>query len=176
VCPTPKHTWQGFPATLYETEVTTMRTHTKTFHIRFTEKECKRLCEHSKKAGLPKSTYIRHMINGCSPQEYPAEMFRDFMEEIRRVGNNLNQLTKLAHRVGSLHAGKLDGVLEEHRRIYIAIHRAVVLPESVNIPATLERGRLLADVEQTKGGSDNDKAPRNSHYCTAYKTEIQASD
>ena len=72
-----------------------MRTHTKTFHIRFTEKEYQRLCEHSKKAGLPKSTYIRHMINGCSPQEYPAEMFRDFMEEIRRVGNNLNQLTKL---------------------------------------------------------------------------------
>lgn len=30
-----------------------MRTHTKTFHIRFTEKEYERLCKHAGKSGLP---------------------------------------------------------------------------------------------------------------------------
>ena len=133
-----------------------MRTHTKTFHIRLTEREYERLCKHSKKAGLPKSTYIRHMINGCAPQEHPAKMFRDFMEELRRVGHNLNQLTQLAHRVGNIHAGRLDKTLAEYRDSYLKIFRAVVLPEPVNILATLERGRLLAETEQMTGGIEDD--------------------
>jgi len=54
-----------------------MRTHIKTFHIRFTEIEYERLCKYSKRAGLRKSTYIRHMINGLSPKENPpADYFR----------------------------------------------------------------------------------------------------
>jgi DNA invertase Pin-like site-specific DNA recombinase len=52
-----------------------MRTHTKTFHIRFTEKEYERLCKHADKAGLPKTTYIRFMINGCCPREKPPQEF-----------------------------------------------------------------------------------------------------
>jgi len=96
------------------------------------------------------------MINGCSPQEYPAEMFMAFMNELRYSGNNLNQLTRLAHRIGSLHAGRLDEALKEHKRVYTAIFKAVVVPEPVNISTTLERGQLLADEEQTTGGVEDD--------------------
>ena len=61
-----------------------MRTHTKTFHIRFTETEYERLCKYSKKAGLPKSTYIRHMINGCCPREH--QKVTSTISTDRRIG------------------------------------------------------------------------------------------
>ncbi len=56
-----------------------MRTHTKTFDIRFTEKEYERLCKRAEKSGLPKTTYIRHMINGYAPKEQPPVSFYDFL-------------------------------------------------------------------------------------------------
>ena len=127
-----------------------MRTHTKTFHIRFTEKEYERLCKHAKKSGLPKSTYIRFMIRGCSPKEQPTDMIWALLKEIHFIGNNLNQLTQLAHRTGSLHAGKLNGVLEEYRRIYLEIYNEIMLPAPVVIPEVLERGRQLVETELSK--------------------------
>ena len=84
-----------------------MRTHTKTFHIRFTEKEYDRLCKYADKAGLPKTTYIRHMINGCRPKERPGIDYFNFMNGFYHLGNNLNQIVHLAHKFGSLHAVKL---------------------------------------------------------------------
>ena len=125
-----------------------MRTHTKTFHIRFTEQEYIRLCSQSKKAGLPKTTFIRHMVNGCAPKYYPREMITGLRNELLHIGNNLNQLTHLAHRVGNLHAERLDETHKECLRLYLAIYRALVLPGPVDIPATLERGRQIAEAEQ----------------------------
>ena len=125
-----------------------MRTHTKTFHIRFTETEYIRLCSQSQKAGLPKTTFIRHMVNGCAPKYYPREMIEGLRSELLHIGNNLNQLTHLAHRVGNLHAGRLEETRKECLRLYLAIYRALVVPEPVDIPATLEHGRQIAEAEQ----------------------------
>jgi len=76
-----------------------MRTHTKTFHIRFTEIEYERLCKYSARAGLLKSTYISFMINGQSPKNNPPTDYYKMMKEPHRVGNNLNQLVWTAHRL-----------------------------------------------------------------------------
>ena len=97
-----------------------MRTHTKTFHIRFTEKEYARLCRYATKAGLPKTTYIRHMINGCCPREAAPE-FWPFMKEVHALGNNLNQLTSLAHRFGNIHTSKLDEMMEQYKQLVMRI-------------------------------------------------------
>ncbi|MDR1564002.1 MAG: MobC family plasmid mobilization relaxosome protein [Oscillospiraceae bacterium] len=122
-----------------------MRTHTKTFHIRFTETEYERLCKYAEKAGLPKTTYIRHMINGCHPKEQPSMDYYKFMEELRRVGNNLNQIAHLAHRFGSLHAAKLNTTLEEYNRLYLAITNRMIPPDDLYVPTTLEQGKEVAE-------------------------------
>ena len=124
-----------------------MRTHTKPFHIRFTEKEYERLCKHAEKSGLPKTTYIRHMINGCSPKERPTDIIWALIKELHYIGNNLNQLTQSAHRFGSIHAGRLDGILKEIHRIYLAIFNEIMLPEPVDVNSTLKHGMLLAETE-----------------------------
>jgi predicted DNA-binding protein len=127
-----------------------MRTHTKTFHIRFTEKEYNRLCKYAEKAGLPKTTYIRHMINGCCPQERPDMDYYQFMQALYRLGNNLNQVTHLAHKFGSLQTGKLEQLRNQHIDLIRIITKRMILPEKLDIPTILERGQHLTETEQKK--------------------------
>ena len=122
-----------------------MRTHTKTFHIRFTEKEYDRLCVYATKAKLPKTTYIRHLLNGCCPQEHHTTEFWAMMKEFHAIGNNLNQLTNLAHRVGGIHTGKLNEMMAQYKQLHAAIFDKLYSPEKINIPATLERGQQVAE-------------------------------
>ena len=125
-----------------------MRYHDKTFHIRFTEKEYERLCKYAEKAGLPKTTYIRHMINGCQPKEHPPIDFWEFMRALQRVGSNLNQATNLAHKFGSFHAAKLDAVLKDYHEFYMAVFDRMVSLDDLDVGATLERGRKVAEIEK----------------------------
>ena len=131
-----------------------MRTHTKTFHIRFTEKEYERLCKHAKKAGLPKTTYIRHMINGCCPKEKPPDEYWKLMRAVYSMGNNLNQLVHSAHRFGSVNAAKLDEINQWLTKMVLALMDRMIVPEKVNVPAVLERGRQLAETEQKAKGEE----------------------
>jgi len=134
-----------------------MRTHTKTFHIRFTEKEYDRLCKYADKAGLPKTTYIRHMINGCRPKERPGMDYFHFMNEFYHLGNNLNQITHLAHKLGSLHAAKLEQFYKQYIAMIHIIEERMIAPDDLDIPATLERGRVIAETEQKEEGQSHAK-------------------
>jgi hypothetical protein len=125
-----------------------MRTHTKTFHIRFTEKEYDRLCRYAAKAGLPKTTYIRHMINDCQPKENPPPEFWGFMREIHALGNNLNQLTNLAHKFGSLHAAKLDNFSNQYTDLIRAVMQRMIAPDDLDISAVLESGQKISEQEE----------------------------
>jgi hypothetical protein len=136
---------QGFPATLSKEWRKIMRTHNKTFHIRLTEKEYERLCKYSKKAGLPKSTYIRFMIDGQSPKDSPLIEYHKMMNELRHIGNNLNQLARLVHCYGSIDYKRLNEILDNFNEKYIEIVKAVLLPVERDKDETLERGRLQAE-------------------------------
>lgn len=127
-----------------------MRTHTKTFHIRFTEKEYERLCKYADKAGLPKTTYIRHMINGCCPHEKPPPEFWQLMKGFHAVGNNLYQLRAMAHKFGSLHAARLEEIAEDYRRLARSIEERMITPLDMDVPAVLERGREAAETEEAE--------------------------
>ena len=137
-----------------------MRAHNKTFHIRLTETEYERLCKNSKQAGLPKSTYIRFMINGQTPKDFPPIEYHKMMNELQHIGNNLNQLTRMAHQFGSLHSKGLDETLNDFDKKYLEIVNAVMVPierDKAEIAAILEQGKLQAekDKEETqkqKGG------------------------
>jgi hypothetical protein len=131
-----------------------MRTHTKTFHIRFTEKEYERLCKHAQKAGLPKTTYIRHMINGVWPKERPPAEYWPLLSEMYRIGNNLNQLTYMAHRLGGIHTKRLEEMYKLFAETLFSIQKTVQWLDTADIPAALERGRQLAEAEQNAKGEE----------------------
>ena len=122
-----------------------MRTHTKTFHIRFTEIEYERLCKYSKRAGLPKSTYVRHMINGYAPKAHPPADYFKMMKEVHRVGNNLNQLIWVAHRFGNMHTKDIENIKRQFISVIEFITDELTTPEDVNREETLELGKLQAE-------------------------------
>jgi hypothetical protein len=131
-----------------KTEVSTMRTHTKTFHIRFTEKEYEQLCKYADKAGLPKTTYIRQMINGCRPKERPDMDFLEFKQGLYHLGNNLNQIAHLAHKFGSFHEARLQRFYEQYIAMVKFIAKRMVAPDDLDISATLECGRQFIELEK----------------------------
>ena len=78
--------------------------HNKAFHMRLTQKEYDNLHKNAKRAGLPLSTYMRHMMKACRPNERPPADWFKFYSQLRKIGNNLNQLTYIAHYTGDINA------------------------------------------------------------------------
>ena len=125
-----------------------MRTHTKTFHIRFTEKEYKRLCKYAEKTGLPKTTYIRHMINGCCPREHPKGDFLNFFRAAHFCGSELTMLCHVAYKFEQLDNQKLLDIVNNLYAMIKMVEDAYFTLDKLDIPTALERGRLLAEKEE----------------------------
>ena len=53
-------------------------------------------------SGLSKSAIVRQLISGCSIKPRPAESYRELSRELSAIGNNLNQITRLANATGRL--------------------------------------------------------------------------
>lgn len=63
----------------------------------FNEQENNRLKENAKKVGLTQSSYIRNLIMGYKPKEQPTELIFDFMNQLKGIGINFNQIARKAN-------------------------------------------------------------------------------
>lgn len=61
----------------------------------------------AQKCGLTETTVIRLLLHGYEPREKPDERFYAAMQEMCAIGNNLNQLTAKAHKLGFVDAPML---------------------------------------------------------------------
>jgi hypothetical protein len=86
-----------------------------TTHVssRFTAAEAESLAERARECGLPVSAYVRSVLRGATPSPRRAEA-RAAVVALSRVGNNLNQLTRLAHG-GTLLSGELFRAIDALR-------------------------------------------------------------
>jgi len=69
-----------------------------TIHVtsRFTAAEAESLAERARECALPVSAYVRSVLRGATPSPRRAEAHAAVVA-LSRIGNNLNQLTRLAH-------------------------------------------------------------------------------
>ena len=67
------------------------------FDIRLSESEFNDFTMKAEKAGLTKSALVRRAVKGLEVKEAPSVDVRSLMVDIIRVGNNLNQLTRLCN-------------------------------------------------------------------------------
>lgn len=61
------------------------------------EDEKKKLDDNANKTGLSISSYIRGLILGYKPKELPSDNLYELLNQIRRIGNNLNQIARKAN-------------------------------------------------------------------------------
>ena len=87
----------------------------KIITIRVSEKEKERLIKKSIKAELSLSEYL--IEQGLDKDIVRIEGLDEFITELRRIGNNINQLTHLANS-GAIYTVDLSGVKQELGKIW----------------------------------------------------------
>ena len=96
-----------------------MRKRNKSIPIRVTEDELKQIDKKADKARLSRTDYL---INCALGKEITLiEDIKPLLTEMRRIGNNLNQQTKLAN-MGKINAVNLEDTLAALDRMYQVIH------------------------------------------------------
>ena len=96
-----------------------MRKRNKSIPIRVTEEELKQINKKAAKARLSRTDYL---INCALGKEITLiEDIKPLLTEMRRIGNNLNQQTKLAN-MGKINAVNLEETLVALDRMYQVIH------------------------------------------------------
>ena len=82
------------------------RKRTKTIKVRLTEDELKSLNEKVKLSGLSRENYIRSVIGGHDIKALPPDSFHTVIFHLRHIGNNLNQISRVANSSGEIDTQK----------------------------------------------------------------------
>ena len=94
------------------------------FHIYLSEEEKDALCKLSEITKLSKSQLIREIILGYSPPEGPPANYDDLIYQLRCVGNNINQILRIARTNGILNPAELEKHLSELKDVEQEMHDA----------------------------------------------------
>lgn len=65
------------------------------------------------KTGLSREAYLRLIIHKIVPAEKPYPDLKETIDQLRRIGNNLNQIAVIAHKTGSIDVMKYKQNFDE---------------------------------------------------------------
>jgi hypothetical protein len=105
-----------------------MRTRHHRVQVRLDDKEYQHFVKIHKKSGISQEAFLRHLINGCVPNEAPPPEYFAMMKELHYVGVNLNQISVKAHSLGFIDCLKYDKAYEEFQEIVKQITETIILP------------------------------------------------
>lgn len=84
---------------------------------RLTESEHRNLTAKARDAGITVSVFMRNAIENCEVRAAPPADLYKLILEIRRVGNNLDQILAIANTKGLLDASQLREALTDLRNV-----------------------------------------------------------
>lgn len=87
-------------------------------HVILNEKDYAHLKEQQRRSGLSTSALIRSLLAGLEVKERPTETTIDFCQELKAIGNNLNQLTWAANRGAPVSAEQLAELHRDLNRLW----------------------------------------------------------
>lgn len=105
-----------------------MAERTRRCEVRFTESEYRNLVEKAEKAGISVSAFIRKSVAGCEVKEAPPADLHKLIWEIRRVGNNIDQILTIANAKGLLDVPHLRQSISDLRDVEKLIAAAYEQP------------------------------------------------
>lgn len=114
-----------------------MQTRNKSFLLRLTEQEYATLKRKSELAGLKMNPFLVSLINGCEIHPRTPDSCKALARQVAAVGNNLNQLARIANFNGKAedaYKAKLTHELEvlTQKRKYLYNHKEVLTPDVRN--------------------------------------------
>ena len=82
----------------------------------------------AQRCGVTETSVIRQLLHGYEPREKPDERFYEAMREMYAIGNNLNQLTAKAHRLGFIDTPMLRELSRSFAQFQLRIEQNFLLP------------------------------------------------
>lgn len=96
--------------------------------IRLTQAEIVHLNRLVNGSKLSREAYLRQLISGVVPQDAPPPDYFPMMQQLYRIGNNLNQIAQKAHALNAIDTYHYDEAVREFREAVQEIQAAVLLP------------------------------------------------
>lgn len=96
--------------------------------IRLTQAEIVHLNRLVNGSKLSREAYLRQLISGVVPQDAPPPDYFSMMQQLYRIGNNLNQIAHKAHALNAIDTYHYDEAVREFREAVQEIQAAVLLP------------------------------------------------
>jgi len=90
---------------------------TNEIKIRFHRSELDALTKKARKSGLSREGYCRRVLNESEVKAAPPADVPMLIREVRRVGQNIDQILKIANAQGLLDVPKLRVALEDNRTV-----------------------------------------------------------
>lgn len=90
----------------------------KEIKVRFTVNELKELDDAVKISKLSREAYVRMLIKGYQPRAAPSKELVDTIVQLRKIGNNINQIAMVANK-----NGLIDGELYQSE--YIELQKEI---------------------------------------------------
>ena len=92
------------------------------------EKDAADMKQKAQRCGVTETSVIRQLLHGYEPREKPDERFYEAMREMYAIGNNLNQLTAKAHKLGFIDTPMLRELSRAFARFQLKIEQNFLLP------------------------------------------------
>ena len=92
--------------------------------VRLDNKEHQAFLKAVRRSRLSQEVYLRHLINGVAP---PPDYYA-MMQQLYRIGNNLNQIAQKAHTLNVIDVQRYDAAVSQFESAVKEITEAVLQP------------------------------------------------
>ena len=99
--------------------------------VRLNRKEADNLFKRVKRSRLSRDAYLRHLINDKIPQDAPPPDYYAMMQQLYRIGTNLNQIAQKAHTLNVIDVQRYDAAVHKFEEAVKQITEAVVSPRPI---------------------------------------------
>lgn len=108
-----------------------MRNRNVKIQVWLSKKEAENLQKKAKRSHISVAAYIRHLINDLVPQDAPPPDYYAMMQQLYRIGNNLNQIAQKAHTLNVIDVQRYDAAVTQFEAAVKEITEAVVCPRPI---------------------------------------------
>ena len=106
-----------------------MRNRNVKIQIWLSKKEAENLQKKAKRSKVSVAAYVRHLIDGVVPQDAPPPDYYSMMQQLYRIGTNLNQIAQKAHTLNVIDVQRYDAAYRQFETAVKEITEAVVQPK-----------------------------------------------
>lgn len=105
------------------------RRRTHRIEVALDDKEYDKFKQNVQLCNMTQQKYLYSLITHHEPKPLPTQDFFLMIEQLRRIGNNLNQLVMIAHKTGSIDIIRYKRDIAELNENILEIRKKVLLPE-----------------------------------------------